>query len=248
VETDHFPSTHATWIDAQLTIAERGDVDPAHPMNASAAASARAALRRHLMERYYDALRIYVRTSALVRLGEPEEIVAEFFVRAVDAPDFLRRWRDSKMPLRRWMMNAMAFHCRGELRDQNRSRNRMLGSDGLGALQADAADPARAFDHAWAVALANEAMSIAIADADERGRPNDALAFRLHVIDGMPYRSIAAQLSITVAQAEHAARRVSDRMREAVREILREEGVLPNAMDAAVAEVLLLVDEAAGEL
>jgi hypothetical protein len=36
-------------------------------------------------------------------------------------------------------------------------------------------------------------------------------------------------------------------MREAVREILREEGVLPNAMDAAVAEVLLLVDEAAGE-
>jgi hypothetical protein len=63
----------------------------------------------------------------------------------------------------------------------------------------------------------------------------------------MPYRSIAAQLSITVAQAEHATRRVSDRMREAVREILREEGVLPNAMDAAVAEVLLLVDEAAGE-
>jgi DNA-directed RNA polymerase specialized sigma24 family protein len=247
VETDHFPSTHATWIDAQLTIAERGDVDPAHPMNASAAASARAALRRHLMERYYDALRIYVRTSALVRLGEPEEIVAEFFVRAVDAPDFLWRWRDSKMPLRRWMMNAMAFHCRSELRDQNRSRSRMLGSDGLGGLQADAIDPARAFDHAWAVALANEAMSIAITDADERGRPNDALAFRLHVIDGMPYRSIAAQLSITVAQAERAARRVSDRMRDAVRDILREEGVLPNAMDAAVAEVLLLVDEAAGE-
>jgi DNA-directed RNA polymerase specialized sigma24 family protein len=247
VETDHFPSTHATWIDAQLTIAERGDVDTTHPMNASAAAAARAALRRHLMERYYDALRIYVRTSALVRLGEPEEIVAEFFVRAVDAPDFLRRWRDSKMPLRRWMMNAMAFHCRGELRDQNRSRSRMLGSDSLSALHADAVDPARAFDHAWAVALANEAMSIAITDADERGRPNDALAFRLHVIDGVPYRSIAVQLSITVAQAEHAARRVSDRMRDAVRDILREEGVLPNAMDAAVAEVLLLVDKAAGE-
>jgi hypothetical protein len=65
--------------------------------------------------------------------------------------------------------------------------------------------------------------------------------------DGVPYRSIAVQLSITVAQAEHAARRVSDRMRDAVRDILREEGVLPNAMDAAVAEVLLLVDEAAGE-
>jgi len=24
VATDHFPSTHGTWIDAQLTIAERG--------------------------------------------------------------------------------------------------------------------------------------------------------------------------------------------------------------------------------
>ena len=49
---DHFPSTHATWIDAQLTIAERSRAagDAVGEINAI------DALRRHLMERYHAAL------------------------------------------------------------------------------------------------------------------------------------------------------------------------------------------------
>jgi Na(+)-translocating NADH:ubiquinone oxidoreductase F subunit len=69
---DHFPSTHATWIDAQLTIAEGGHAP---------ADAARQALRTHLMGRYYEALQAYVSTGSLVSLGEPAEIVGEFFAR-----------------------------------------------------------------------------------------------------------------------------------------------------------------------
>ena len=61
--TDHFPSTHATWIDAQLTIVEGVPASGEAPGGGSATA-ARAALRAHLMERYYDALRTYVRSAS----------------------------------------------------------------------------------------------------------------------------------------------------------------------------------------
>ena len=45
---DHFPSTHATWIDAQLTLAEGGD--------ARVAAGAAQSLQTHVMERYHRPL------------------------------------------------------------------------------------------------------------------------------------------------------------------------------------------------
>ena len=244
--TDHFPSTHATWIDAQLTIAE-GDPASGEAPGGGSATAARAALRAHLMERYYDALRTYVRTGALVQLGEPDEIVGDFFAKTVDAPGFLRRWRDSGLTLRRWMMNAIAFHCQGALRDRQREQRREVSSHELDAKVGSSADASRAFDRAWAVALAGEAFAIAQADAEERGRPQDALAFRMHALDGMTHRDIAAQLGITETQCAHAARRVSERMREAVRTLLRDEGVAGGELDAAVAEVLALVGEAAGE-
>ena len=236
VPTDHFPSTHATWIDAQLTIAE-GSHAPAD--------AARQALRTHLMGRYYEALQAYVSTGSLVSLGEPAEIVGEFFARAVDAPEFLRRWRESGMPLRRWMMNAIAFHCRGAIRDRDRAAGRRAEIEDLDSVAATANDASRAFDRAWAVALAGEAFGIAQADADARSRPDDAAVFRMHAIDGLTHRQIAQQLGITEAQSAHAAKRVSDRMRQAVRDLLREEGVPAAGLEAAVAEVLALVEESA---
>ena len=242
VPVDHFPTTHATWIDAQLTIAERSRAagDEAGETNAV------AALRTYLMERYYDALRVYVRTGALVHLGEPEEIVGEFFARAVDTRALLVRWRESGMPLRRWMMNAIAFHCRGTERDRSRERRRTMGDADLDAFRAPSPDAARAFDRAWAVALAGEAFAIAEREAEARDRPQDAVAFRMHALDGMTHRAIARELGISESQSANAAKRVSERMRAAVRDLLRDEGVPAGEIDAAVAEVLALVDEAAG--
>jgi hypothetical protein len=69
---DHFPSTHATWIDAQLTIAEDGDraAGSGDAIGRARAESARDALRRHVMERYTPALTAYVSTPELRRVGE----------------------------------------------------------------------------------------------------------------------------------------------------------------------------------
>jgi DNA-directed RNA polymerase specialized sigma24 family protein len=65
----------------------------------------------------------------------------------------------------------------------------------------------------------------------------------MHAVDGLTHRQIAQQLGITETQSAHAAKRVSDRMRQAVRDLLREEGVPAAGLEAAVAEVLALVEE-----
>ena len=235
---DHFPSTHETWIDEQL---ERAGVE--EPREASVV---RGTLMSHMMERYYEPLCAYVRTRALIGLGEPAEIVGDFFARDFDAVGFLARWRTSGMPLRRWVMNAMALHCKGLRRDANRAaQRREEAADVVDVAGADARAE-RAFDRAWAVSIANRAFWIAYADAESRGRPQDALAFRLHALDELSHEAIARQLGITVAQSAHAYKRVSARMREAVSDLLRQDGVPPGMLESAVAEVLALVREASG--
>ena len=121
---DHFPSTHATWIDAQLTLADGSD--------GARASNARAELRQYLMERYHAPLRAYVRGGSLRRIGDPDELVAGFFAERACEPDFLAKWRAADMPLRRWMMNGVAFHARGVMRDRGRDRLRTF-TDAPGA-------------------------------------------------------------------------------------------------------------------
>jgi DNA-directed RNA polymerase specialized sigma24 family protein len=233
---DRFPSTHETWIDGQLELAAQAVGDGAH--------AASSALRAHLMERYYEPLCVYVRTRALMGLGEPAEIVGDFFARDTDAVGFLQRWRASGMPLRRWVMNAMALHCKGLQRDIARAAGRHTDATDIEEVPSSSARAERAFDRAWAVSIAQRAFWIAHADSESRGRPQDALAFRLHAVDELPHEKIAQQLGITAAQSAHACKRVGARMREAVGDLLRQDGVPPEMLQSAVAEVLALVREA----
>ena len=244
---DHFPSTHATWIDAQLTIAEEG-----HRAAAAGDADGRAraesaadALRRHVMQRYTAALTAYVSTPQLRRVGEREELVSGFYARTMSEPGFFLRWRASGMPLRRWLMNAMAFHCRGVVRDTQRDVGRMAVIDNeafAGMASVDARSPAASFDRAWALVLANDAYARVQADLVARGRGDDDAVFRMHIVDGLTYAQVASISGRTESECLNTARRVSAALRAAVRDLLREEGVAEGDMDAAVEEVLQIVE------
>jgi DNA-directed RNA polymerase specialized sigma24 family protein len=201
---DHFPSTHATWIDAQLTIAEDGDRAAARGDSAGQgrATNARDAIRRHVMERYAPALTAYVSTPELRRLGERDELVSGFFARTFEVD----------------------------------------GSEIAESLQSAEPGPAAAFDRAWALALTNEAYRQVQADLVSRGRGVDDAVFRMHVVEGLTYAQVAARSGRTEAECLNTARRVSNALRAAVRDLLREEGVQESDMDAAVAEVLAIVE------
>jgi DNA-directed RNA polymerase specialized sigma24 family protein len=247
VPVDHFPSTHATWIDAQLTIADEGDraASTGDAGAARRAEVARDALRRHVMERYAPALAAYVSTPQLRQVGDRDELVSGFFARTMSDPSFFTRWRTSGKPLRRWLMNAMAFHCRGVMRDSRREDARTSGVDTsviADSVPADDPGPAAAFDRAWALALANEAYRHVQAELATQGRGDDDAVFRMHVVDGMTYAQVAASTGRTEAECLNTARRVSNALRAAVRDLLREEGVAERDMDAALGEVLAIVE------
>ena len=260
---DHFPSTHATWIDAQLTIAEDGERAAAagDALGRVRAANAHAAVREHVMGRYATALTAYVSTPALRDVAERDEIVGGFFARTMGDPQFFVRWRASGMPLRRWLMNAIAFHCRGLVRDAQRERRRADGAAGTMAraesawadatdaadrLPGNEPDPADAFDRAWALALSNEAYAMVQADLVARGRGADDEVFRLHVVDGLTYAEVAAQTGRTEAECLNTTRRVAAALRTTVRDLLREEGVPAEGLDAAVDEVLAIMERGGG--
>jgi hypothetical protein len=240
---DHFPSTHATWIDAQLTIAEDGG---------QARATALDALRRHLMERYRTALVAYVRGSSLRRLGDAEELVAGFFADRACEPRFLQDWRASGMPLRRWIMNGVNFYGRGVVRDRARARARdggpqlaeRAGGDlgrALGEASVEERDAERAFEHAWALAVLNDAHARAHADLAERGRLEEYEIFRRRVIEGEGYDTIAPSVGRSAQQCAGATRLVTEAMREALRESLRAEGIREGELDAESACIYALI-------
>jgi DNA-directed RNA polymerase specialized sigma24 family protein len=160
-------------------------------------------------------------------------------------PSFFVRWRQSGMPLRRWLMNAMAFHCRGVARDAQREERRSVDADAAeiaARMASGEPDPADAFDRAWALALSNEAYAMVQADLAARGRGEDDAVFRMHVVDGMTYAQVATRTGRTEAECLNTARRVAAALRAAVRDLLREEGVPPSELDGAVDEVLAIME------
>lgn len=235
VGVDHFPSTHQTWIDAQLTIIEERGLD------APAGIDARRSLARYLMDRYHAPLRAYVVGSPLRELGEPDELVNGFFAHLLSTPGSMVRWRASGLPLRRWLMHGMAFHGRTVRKDANRNRERApLDAE---ATQADqGSDGVHAFDRAWALGLVNQAHRIAHAECVDRGMLDEYEVFRLHVNERLSYALIAPRTGRTPQQCAHATRRVGEMLRRAVRQALREEGVPPGEMDETVAEVQRLLE------
>lgn len=250
---DHFPSTHGTWITVQLdTIADaERDVDEG-ALGAAArreqVAQVRRALREHLMARYAKALAAYVSGPDFRQLGEPDDLVGGFFARALSQDDFLARWRQSGMPLRRWLMNAMSFHCRGLVRDRMRERNRTSSatqprefpkSHSLRSRAADSEhDAGRAFERAWALSLVNEAYARVQATIRAEGRDKDDAVLRMHVMEGMTYDQVASALGMTRQECFNAVRRITPRIRAVLHELLRDDGVPPQDIGATIDQMI----------
>ena len=230
---DLFPSTHRTWIEEHLTTIESVP-------DTAAASAAHRELCAFIMARYHAPLCAYVRAAGLRDLGEPADLVASFFARTLDSPTMMRRWAVTGITLRRWLMNAISLHCRGVRRDRSRDASRLRSDQATAPLSAPGITPERAFDRAWALAIANEAHELARAACETRERAADYDAFRLHVVDGLEHAAIAARLGITRSQSVNAVRRVSELMRDGIRELLRVEGVRAGDLDEAVAELIAL--------
>ena len=91
------------------------------------------------------------------------------------------------------------------------------------------------------MSMVNAAHARVHAELDAEGKLEDHAIFRRHVIGGERYESIAAELGMSRQGCANAVRRVGARVRDALRDVLVEDGVKPEELEDAVREVMRIV-------
>lgn len=222
----HFPTTHATTI-LEATRSPHAD--------------ALAAVAARIIERYAQPLEAYAQGSTLREIGEPRELVHGFLVAKFGTPEtcraYLESWNASGLTLRRWMMNGLLLHVRGIVRDARRTREKPLDS-AVGGLVSAEPDPAALFERAWAKAILAEACAQVEQALVAEGRDRAWRVFRLHALDGVPYRDLEGEFALSRQQMADLVRGVTARLRARVRELLDEEGRFG---DDAIDEIVRLL-------
>jgi hypothetical protein len=99
------------------------------------------------------------------------------------------------------------------------------------------ADAAANFERAWALAVVREATARVEAELFEEGRAVEFEIFRRHAILGQPYAAFAQEVDRTPQQCAGATRLVAQRVRAALADVLREEGVPESEIDDEIARV-----------
>jgi hypothetical protein len=143
------------------------------------------------------------------------------------------------MRLRRWLMNGILFYGQGVARDRMRAaaRGGAVEPRELDRREGDGATAEADFERAWAVAVVREATARVEATLEAEGRAVDFEIFRRHAIDGQPYAIFAREVGRSEQQCAGATRLVAQRVRAALAEVLREEGVAEGELDAEIARV-----------
>ncbi len=234
---DHFPSTHRTWlvtqIDSGIAAQECGD--------GHAQSEVVRAVSHHVMDRYRVPLCAYIRGSRWKTFGDAEDLVAGFFARRLESLAYMQRWRNVGVPLRRWLMNGMLLELRTIARDQRR----LAAREGTITPEHACDDPGlshdphaeRAFDRAWARGVLVDAAARTAQELTDEGLESSWRVFERHVLDGLDYKSAAAEAGIPASDARAASRVAAYRLKRALRVVLEEEGVAQADLDRAVEDV-----------
>lgn len=226
-----FPSTHATWITVQLDAVDRGD-------NASADRALRE-LRDHVMRRYYEPLSAYLSATGYRDVDAPSALVAGYFVERFTDAASLAKWRESGLPLRRWLMNGLLLWVRAELR----RRRTQAGRESVlpAELLADTPTAEGIFEREWARAIVSDACEVVERELHDAGDARLWAIFARHVLDGRTYADIAAEQGVTAAAARNAARLVRERVDRALERLLLDEGVPPSDVSAELTRIQSLL-------
>ena len=231
-----FPTKQATWIHTRLV----------------EGASGREEINTHVMSRYATPLRAYVLGSSICRIDDAYALVNGFFASRLSREDFLTAWRDSGLPLRRWLVNGLLLHARERERELRRAARDGAGAGpacvGCACVSSTSCRDAEEiglepsafeqFERAWSRALLTDACTLAEHELVAEHDANAWEIFRRHHLDGLEYAEIAQQLRMTSAEARTHARRAAYRYERALVRLLRDEGVGDDDMDAEIAWIV----------
>ena len=217
---DIFPQTMSTWIDDRLGEGSEG----------------REALNRHVMSVYADPLRVYyLGTSYRRQLGDPDDVIQGFFASRLDRPDFLEKWSGSGLKLRRWLMNALLFYLREQIKQNKLRSTRHPPLDLMAEPGDDAPDEG---DAAWAVSVVRSACVATAAACEAVDQKAHWDLFFLHRMRGRSYLSLAQEFDITPKRASVMVRTVERKFRDQVRRSIMIDGVPEDQVDGEIRHLL----------
>jgi hypothetical protein len=133
----------------------------------------------------------------------------------------------------------MLFSWQGLARDQMRAsaRGGAVVPRVIDGREGDEPQGAGEFERAWALAVVREATARVEAELLAEGRAVEFEIFKRHAIDGQPYAVFAREVGRSEQQCAGATRLVAQRVRAALAEVLRQEGVAERELDAEIARV-----------
>ena len=220
---DAFPTTHRTWIVETLRAALASQDPEVRERSLSE-------LRAHVMQRYFEPLRIYVKGSSFRTMGESADLVNGFFASRLARDDYLARWVESALPLRRWLANGLVMHLRERSREgrvggkpvevRDPSELEMLD---LPALHEP--DAAMAMERSWAEAVVAGALNATLKGLEASRRQAAWEVFQQHFVEGQTYEAIAVRTGRSVLDLKADAKLVQRRLRAEVEQALRDDGV-----------------------
>lgn len=225
---DHFPTTHQTWLSERVGVANDE-------------------VARHVMQRYFEPLRAYVKGSSLRNFGDSADLVNDFFAARLGDPTYLERWIDSGLPLRRWLVNGLLLHVGN--RGIAEARRRARGDAGIGGAEPAASissmEPGalEALERAWAIGLVTEAHDRVRAGLVAENRETWWECFRLHVLHGLPYADACPMAGVSTANGANIVRAVTKRLAAMLAELLTRDGVAEQDIDAELELIQRLVQK-----
>ena len=204
-----FPTTHLTWLATQI------DADP-------------ISARDHVMARYFEPLCAYARASTLRQIGEPSDLVNDFFAARLCDASYLTRWSASGLSLRRWLANGLLTHARNRAMSEARRRSVQAIVD-PNTLEATApsheTNALLALERAWAMRVMIEAHDRVHSELQAEGKSAWWDLFRFHSVQGLSYAVASKATGVPLTSASNVNRVVATRLREALTNLLERDGV-----------------------
>jgi len=238
---DVFPTTHRTWIVETL----RSMMESRDP---GVRERALAELRQHVMQRYFEPLRVYVKGSSFRTMGESADLVNGFFASRLARDDYLARWVDSGLPLRRWLANGLVLQLRERAREGRIGGKAIEMRDpaDLEVLDIPALhepDAAMAMERSWAEAVVSGALRATLAGLEQSRRQPAWEVFQRHFVQGQTYEAIAGETGRALLDLRADAKLVQRRLRAEVERILREDGVSESRLEQETDHLLAMLVE-----
>ena len=216
-ESAEFPSTNHNWIAASLAAGEDG----------------RAVVLQHVMSSYARPLERYMRGSSYRSVGESTELVQGFLAERVAAPDYFSRWIESRLKLRRWLINGFLFYLRESARRTQRAPQ-SLESDP----SAERACAYSQFEREWGLALVERAIERARTSCEKRSQQPHWLMLERHYLHGTPYATLIAEYGVTAKEASAMVRTAAGKLRRAFIELLERDGVPESEIEVEIGRLM----------